>query len=117
MARSTSAITAYSRTGILSTATGAGLEDLEVREGLELLVARIDLRPRQSAEALHAKLLAAEAAQDGTVDNGASQLFPVDLRIFQIEPAGCKRANEPAGEAVARARRIKYLVEKIARDN
>ena len=50
---------------------------LEVREVFEFLVASINFSARQRAEAIHTKLLAAEAAHDRSVNDCAAQLATV----------------------------------------
>src|SRR6476661_6485844 len=107
MRRRTPAISAYSQAGVA----------LEVGERLELLVARIDLRSRQSSESIYAELLTAKATHDGPVNHGTRKFFAIHVVIFQIEPASRERTHETTRKTIARACGIENLVEKVARHN
>ena len=76
-----------------------GLQRLEGREGFEFLVPAIDLLARQRAEAVHAELLAAEAAHHRSIDHRPAQFGEIDRARARIDPAPGQIADEAAGES------------------
>src|SRR5207244_12523069 len=87
---------------------------LKLRAGFELLIARVHLGAGQRTEAVHAEFFAAETAHYGAVDDGATQIEEIDVAVTRINPARRKIADEPAGEAVARARGVEHIIEQVA---
>src|SRR5260370_9325492 len=85
---------------------------LERRELAEFFKTGIDLGARQSAEALHAKLLAAETPHDGTVDHGSAQIAAADMAGFEIEPLLRQIADEASRETVPRARGVAHIFQQ-----
>src|ERR1017187_5783715 len=85
------------------------------RELPELAEAPVDLLACQRPEAVDTKLLAAEAAQDRSINDGAPQLLRVDVAALQIETLFGQVADEAARETIARARRIEHFFKKVSR--
>src|SRR5207244_5188776 len=75
----------------------------ERREGAELFESRIDLRPLERAEPLHAKLLAAKTPHYRTVDHGPAQITAADVFVVQIEALLREIADEASRETIAGA--------------
>src|SRR5260370_39875190 len=84
------------------------------RELPELAEAPVDLLTRQRAKAVDPELLAAEAAQDRSINDRAPQLLLVDMSLLQIAPLFGQVADEAAGETVAFARRIEDVLQQIS---
>src|SRR5258708_19560949 len=87
------------------------------RELPELPEAPVDLLARQRPKAVDAEFLAAEAAQDRSINDGAPQLLLVDMSLLQIAPLFGQIADEAAGETVARARRIEDFLQQVPRNH
>ena len=81
----------------------------------ELLIAGLDFFAGQGAEAVHAELLAAEAAHHGTVDHGAAQFGKIEIAVGGRDAAPGQVADEAAGEAIARAGGVEDVFQQIAR--
>src|ERR1035441_3634835 len=62
-----------------------------------------------------AEFLAAEAAHDGSVDHGAPQFGEIEIAVMGREAAARQIADEAAGEGIARAGRVEYVFQQIAR--
>src|SRR5260370_32253558 len=82
---------------------------------LELLITGLDFFTGQGAEAVHPELLAAEAAHDGTVDDGAPQFGKLEIAVRGRDTLAGQIAEEAAGEAIARAGGIEDVFQQIAR--
>src|ERR1035437_7402472 len=83
----------------------------------ELLIAGLDLFTGQGAETVHPELFAAEAAHHGAVDHGAAQFGKVEIAARGRDAPAGQIADEPAGEAIACARRVEDVFQQIARDH
>ena len=70
--------------------------------------ARVKVRNRSASE-----LLAAEAAQHGTVDHRAAQLFGVDVSLLQIVTLFSEISDETAGKTIARPGGIENFFQQI----
>src|SRR5450759_2113034 len=84
---------------------------------LELLITGLDLFTGQRAETVHPELFAAETAHHGTVDHGAAQFGKVEIAVGRRDAPAGQIADEAAGEAIARARRVENVFQQIARDH
>src|ERR1035438_1477142 len=78
----------------------------------ELLIAGLDCFTGQGAEAVHPELFAAEAAHDGTVDDGAAQFGKVEIAVGGRDAAAGQIADEAAGETIARARGVEDILQQ-----
>src|ERR1700722_793352 len=65
----------------------------------ELLEAGVYIFTGESAEAIHAEFLNAEAAHDGAVDNGPADLLGIDVAGLKIHALFGQIADEAAREA------------------
>src|ERR1035437_5491045 len=83
----------------------------------ELLIAGLDLFTGQAAETVHPELFAAEAAHHGAVEHGAAQFGKVESAARGRDAPAGQIADEAAGEAIARARRVEDVFQQIARDH
>src|SRR4030088_1406653 len=83
----------------------------EIRTGLELVIALIDLRAGEVPETIHAEFLAAEAAHHGAVDNGAAEICFIDIPILGFNPLAREVANETSRETVPSASRIEHIFQ------
>src|SRR6185437_7214941 len=88
---------------------------LKKRELFELLIAGLNLVPRQIAETVDAELLAAEAAHHASIDHGAPQLGHIDRAVGGIDAFAGEVTHEAAGETIASTRGIENAFEQIAR--
>src|SRR5437660_1155556 len=90
---------------------------LESGESSEFFKALIDVFAGQGTKTLHAELFATETTHYGTINHGPMQFMHVDIAVLQIEAPFRQVANESARETVARARRIEYVFQEIARNH
>src|SRR5580658_561709 len=87
--------------------------NLESGESPEFFKSLIDLFTGKIAEALNTKLLAAEAAHNGAIDDGAVQFSNIELAIAQIETAFRQVADKPSSKTVARTGGIENVFQQI----
>src|SRR6266404_3016928 len=96
-----------------TTITPMSARALKRRERAEFFKTGINLGAGESAEALHAKLLAAEAPHHRTVDDSAAQIAAADVAGFEIEALLGQVSDESSGEAVAGAGRVEHVFEQV----
>src|SRR5580700_10273015 len=87
---------------------------LERSAVLEFPKARLNLVAGQRAEAVHAEVLATEAAHHRAVNHGAAQLRHVRLAVRRLNPLPSQIAHEAAREGIARARRVENILQQVA---
>src|SRR5215469_11988312 len=96
-----------------ATARVVNSRTLKERAVFELLIAGLNLVPRQIAETVDAELLAAEASHHAAVDHRAAKLGHIGRAASGFDSLARQIPHEAAGEAIARAGGVEDLVEQV----
>src|SRR5262249_36995608 len=81
------------------------------------LIAGLDFVAGECPEAIHAKLLATEAAHHGPINDRAAQVGKVDLTVVRRNTLAGKVSDEAASKAIARAGGIEHVFQQVAGDH
>src|SRR5437773_1098943 len=85
---------AAAKSALSTVRAAATVKMLERGAALELLIAGLDLITAKRAETVHAELLAAETAHDGTVDHGMAQIGERNVAVGGRNAAAGQAADE-----------------------